>query len=136
MASIRLTIPVARPAPEVWAAIADVGAVHERLARGFVVDTQLRGRDRLVTFDNGLVARELVVDLDDDARRIAYAVVESPLGLRHHHATMEVLADGDDRSRLVWVADMAPDDVGASVGEFMRSGAAAIQRTLEEEGVA
>ena len=136
MASIRLTIPVARPASEVWAAIADVGAVHERLARGFVVDTQLRVRDRLVTFDNGLVAHELLVDLDDDARRIAYAVVESPLGLRHHHATMEVLADGDDRSRLVWVADMAPDEVGASVGEFMRSGAAAIQRTLEEEGVA
>ena len=133
MASIRLTIPLARPAPEVWAAIADVGAVHERLARGFVVDTQLRGRDRLVTFDNGLVARELLVDLDDDARRVAYAVVESALSLEHHHATMQVVADGEDRSHLLWVADMAPDDVGASVGEFMRSGAAAMQRTLEED---
>src|ERR671916_2345520 len=133
MASIRLTIPVARPASEVWAAIADVGAVHERLARGFVVDTQLRGRDRLVTFDNGLVARELLVDLDDDARRIAYAVVESSLGLEHHHATMQVVADGNDTSHLIWIADMAPDDVGASVGEFMRSGAVAMQRTLEED---
>jgi len=132
MASIRLTIPVPRPAPEVWAAIADVGAVHERLARGFVVDTELRGRDRLVTFDNGLVARELLVDLDEEARRIAYAVVESSLRLEHHHATMEVVADGNGTSHLIWVADMAPDEAGASVGDFMRSGAAAIRRTLEE----
>ena len=41
MASIRIAIPVDRPAQTVWAAVADAGAVHERLARGFVVDTQL-----------------------------------------------------------------------------------------------
>ncbi len=131
MASIRITIPIASPAPAVWAAIADAGAVHERLARGFVVDTRLEGDSRVVTFENGLVTRELLVDLDDDGRRIAYAVVESPLGIRHHHASMEVRADGDERSRLLWVADVAPDDAAPAVGEFMRLGADAIRRTLE-----
>ena len=126
-----MTIPIASPAAAVWAAIADAGAVHERLARGFVVDTRLEGDSRVVTFENGLVIRELLVDLDDDGRRIAYAVVESPLGIRHYHASMEVRADGDERSRLLWVADVAPDDAAPAVGEFMRLGVDAIRRTLE-----
>ena len=130
MASVRITIPIARPVSEVWAAIADVGAVHRRLARGFVVDTRLEGDCRVVTFENGFVARELLVDVDDSGRRLAYAVVESPLGMRHHHATMEVEGD-DDRSVLLWVADVAPDEAAAPVGEFMRLGAEAIRRTLE-----
>jgi hypothetical protein len=133
MASIRKTIPLGSPARDVWAAVADVRAVHERLARGFVVDTQLDGDSRIVTFANGLVVRELLVDIDDDARRIAYAVVESPLGIRHHHSSMEVVADGEQRSRLVWVADIAPDDAAATVAEFMQLGALAMQRTLEAE---
>jgi hypothetical protein len=131
VASIRMSIPIGSPAPAVWAAIADTGAVHERLARDFVVDTRLEGDSRVVTFENGLVTRELLVDVDEDARRIAYAVVESPLGIRHHHASMEVLADGDEGSWLLWVADVAPDDAGTAVGEFMRLGADAIRRTLE-----
>ena len=131
MASIRLHIPIASPAREVWAAVADVGAVHERLALGFVVETRLDHDSRIVTFENGLVARELLVDLDDTARRLAYAVVESSLGLRHHHASMEVSADGEASSQLLWVADVAPDEAGPVVGQFMRLGAAAIQRTLE-----
>ena len=130
MASIRIAIPVDRPAQTVWAAVADAGAVHERLARGFVVDTQLRDGCRVVTFAVGLVAKELLVDIDEDARRIAYAVVESPLGLRHHHATMEVVADGDDHSQLVWVADLLPEDLEPAVRTFMEQGAESMQRTL------
>jgi hypothetical protein len=150
MASIRRTIPIARPAPAVWAAVADVGAVHERLARGFVVDTRLDGDSRLVTFANGVVARELVVDVDAAARRVAYAVVDSPLGLRHHHASMEVVPggggpDGDGvpgdggpdgeggTSRLVWIADVVPDAAAAIVEQMMDAGAACIRRTIEED---
>ena len=77
MASVRIVLPVDRPAAAVWSAVADAGAVHERLARGFVVDTQLRDHERVVTFVNGLVAKELLVHVDEEARRIAYAVVES-----------------------------------------------------------
>ena len=130
MASIRIIIPIDRPAQTVWAAVADAGAVHESLARGFVVDTRLRDRERVVTFVNGLVAKELLVDIDEAARRIAYAVVESPLGLRHHHATMEVIADGDHSSQLVWVTDIVPDDVEPAVRTFMEQGAESMQQTL------
>jgi hypothetical protein len=131
MASIHKTIPISRPAAEVWSAVSDTGRVHERLARDFVTGTTLQGDTRLVTFANGLVARELVVDVDGAERRVAYSVVESPLGMRHHHASMQVLPDGEGACSLVWIADVAPDDVAGTVGEMMDLGARAMQRTLE-----
>jgi hypothetical protein len=73
MASIRREVSVAAGPAVVWDAIRDVGAVHERLAPGFVVDTKLEEGARLVTFGNGVVARELIVDVDDEARRLAWA---------------------------------------------------------------
>ena len=43
---------------------------------------------------------------------------------------MEIEAD-DDRSGLLWVADVAPDEAAAPVGELMLLGAEAIRPTLE-----
>jgi hypothetical protein len=42
------------------------------LARGFVTDCRMDGKDRIVTFVNGLVAREVIVDIDERARRLVY----------------------------------------------------------------
>lgn len=78
MASIRKEILIEAPPKDVWAAVREVGAVHQRLAPGFVVATRLEEGARVVTFGNGLVARELIVDVDDEARRLAWAVVGSP----------------------------------------------------------
>ena len=57
MASIRKEILIAARPETVWAAIRDVGAVHTRLAPGFVVDSRLEGETRVVTFANGFVVR-------------------------------------------------------------------------------
>ena len=94
MASIRKEIVIEASPKRVWDAVRDVGAVHERLAPGFVVDTRLEAGARVVTFANGLVARELIVDVDDEARRLAWAVVGSPR-LTHHNASMQIFDDGD-----------------------------------------
>ena len=129
MASIRKEIPLAARAEEVWDVLRDVGAVHRRLAPSFVTDTRIDGDARIVTFVNGLVARELIVDVDDKARRVAYAVVGGRLS--HHHATMQVLAEGDRRCRLVWVADLLPHDMAGAIDGMMEQGSAAMKETLE-----
>ena len=129
MASIRKEIPLAAHAEKVWDALRDVGAVHRRLARDFVTDTRLDSDARIVTFANGLVARELIVDVDDRARRVAYAVVGGRLS--HHHATMQVMAEGAGRCRLVWVADLLPHDMAGAIGGMMEQGSAAMRQTLE-----
>jgi carbon monoxide dehydrogenase subunit G len=129
MASIRKEIAVEAPADRVWEAIRDVGAVHTRLARGMVADTRLDGDSRLVTFANGETVRERIVDIDDRSRRLAYAVV----GWRttHHHASFEVVTDGESRSRVIWVADLLPDELAGLVDGLMEQGSAAIKATLE-----
>jgi Polyketide cyclase / dehydrase and lipid transport len=131
MASIRKEIPLAARVEEVWDVLRDVGAVHRRLAPGFVTDTRLDGDARIVTFANGLVARELIVDVDDRGRRLAYAVVGGRLS--HHHATMQVVAEGDGRCRLVWVADLLPHDMAEAIGGMMEQGSAVMKQTLERD---
>ena len=116
MASIRKEIEIDAPAEHVWAAIRDVGAVHMRLAQEFVVDTKLDGDSRLVTFADGEVVRERIVDVDDQARRLAYAVVE--WRTTHHNASFQVLPDGHERCRLVWITDLLPDTLADLVGAY------------------
>jgi hypothetical protein len=130
MASIHKEIAVDAPAAHVWSAIRELGSVHTRLARGFVLDTRLEGDSRLVTFANGITVRERIIDLDDAARRLAYSVVE--WHATHHHATFQVCADGERRSRIVWVADLLPHDLAPTVDAMMEGGCTAIKQTLEQ----
>ena len=129
MASIRKELNVNASADHVWAAVRDIGQVHTRLAREFVIDTRLDGDSRLVTFANGEVVRERIVDIDDRARRLAYAVVD--WRTTHHNASFQVTPDGDGRSRLTWVTDLLPDALADLVGGFVEQGCVAIKRTLE-----
>jgi hypothetical protein len=129
MASIRKEIAIAASAEQVWDAVRDVGAIHHRLARGFVTDTRLENGARVVTFANGVVVRELIVDIDDEQRRIAYSVVGS--AATHHNASIEVYPDGAARSRLVWIADLLPNEAADKFEPMMEQGALVMQRTLE-----
>ena len=129
MSSIRKELIVDAPADHVWAALRDIGQVHTRLAREFVIDTRLDGDSRLVTFANGEVVRERIVDVDDRARRLAYAVVD--WRTTHHNASFQVTPDGDGRSRLTWITDLLPDSIADLVGGFVEQGCVAIKRTLE-----
>ena len=130
MASIHKEIVIEASPKRVWDAVRDVGAVHERLAPGFVVDTRLEAGARVVTFANGLVARELIVDVDDEARRLAWAVVGSPR-LTHHNASMQVFDDGDRGSRVVWIADLLPNEIAGTIAAMIEEGLGAMKKTLE-----
>src|SRR5436190_1930680 len=105
MASIRKEILLHASAADVWDVVRDVGAVHTRFAPGFVTNTALEDGARVVTFANGFVVRELIVDVDDRARRLAYAAVGGRL--THHSASFQIYGQGD-QTRLVWTADLLP----------------------------
>jgi carbon monoxide dehydrogenase subunit G len=129
MASIHREIQVEVPAERVWDAIRDVGAIHTRLAPGFVVDTRLEAGARVVTFGSGVVARELIVDVDDDARRLVWAVVGGKM--THHNASLQVFADGEGRSRVVWIADLLPNELAGYIAGMIEQGMAVMKKTLE-----
>jgi len=106
MASIHKNIRIDAHPDEVWAAVRDFGAVHARLAPGFVLDSRLEGEARIVTFANGTVARELLVDCDDERRRLVYAVVSERV--KQHSASVQVLPDGHGVTQLIWIVDLLP----------------------------
>lgn len=129
MASIYREILLDADPKDVWAAVRDVGAVHEKLAPGFVVDVKLDGNARIVTFADGFVVRELIVTLDDSARRLAYASVGGRA--THHNASFQVFPHGDRGTRLVWITDVLPDELAILIGQYVEKGSAVIKRTLE-----
>jgi len=128
MASIRKDIPIQAPARDVWDAVRDFGALHTRLVPGFVLDTKLDGEARIVTFASGTVARELLIDCDDARRRLAYAVISERM--KHYSASVEVVADGDTNSRVIWTVDLLPHEIAPYVSGQMEQGVLAMQKTL------
>ena len=128
MASVHREVVIDRPVAGVWDALADVGALHTRLVRGFVVDCQLEPGARIVTFANGMVARELIVDVDPAARRIAWAVVGGRL--THHNASAQAFDEGGG-CRVVWIADFLPDAFAPASAGMIEAGLAAMKQALE-----
>jgi uncharacterized protein YndB with AHSA1/START domain len=128
MASIRKEILINAGPEQVWDALRDVGALHTRLAPGFVTDVRLEQGARVVTFGNGMVVRELIVDVNDQARRLAWAVVGGEV--EHHNGVAQVFEESG-RSRFVWTADVLPHELAGPMGEMMQQGLEVIRKTLE-----
>src|SRR5262245_43202197 len=131
VASIHREIILAAHPDAVWDALRDFGAVHKRLVPGFVVDARLDGPDRVVTFFTGAVARERLVARDDEQRRLAWSVTDSPIGLTHHSASAQVFPVGGGRTRFVWIADLLPDEAAERVSTLMERGMDAIRQALD-----
>jgi hypothetical protein len=129
MASIYKEISLSARAEAVWDVVRDVGAVHTRFAPGFVVDVVLEDGARMVTFGNGMVAREVFVTVDQARRRLVYSVQSERL--THHNASFQVIPDGPG-CRLVWIADVLPDAAGVTVGAMMEEGIKAAKAALDQ----
>ena len=133
MASIHKDVSLNATPDAVWDVIRDVirdvGAAHTRFAPGFVTDVVMEEDARMITFANGVVAREVIVDLDGAARRLAYSVRSERLS--HRNASFQVLPDGEG-SRLVWIADALPLEAAANVGAMMADGMIAAKKALND----
>ena len=129
MATIYREFRIQAPLEQVWAALRDFGALHEVLARGFVISCELAGDTRTITFSNGMTAREQLVGIDEDAQRVAYTSVGGKS--IHHNASAQVQAEGPDVTRFVWITDVLPDGLAAPIAAMMDEGVSAIKDTLE-----
>jgi hypothetical protein len=130
MASIHNDVMLQASAADVWDALRDFGALHQRLVPGFVIDCKLDGTVRVVTFANGLVARESLVDCDDKRRRLAYAIVGGRAA--HYGASAQVFEQGPAACRLLWIIDLLPDELAQPVGAMAAAGVQAMQRQFNE----
>ena len=129
MASIHKEVLLAAPSDGVWDAVRDFAAVHTRLAPGFVTDCKMDGDTRIVTFANGTVARELLVDCDDTRRRLVYAIIGERI--RQHSASAQVFDDGEGRSRFVWTVDVLPNEIAPYISAQMDEAVIKMKQKLE-----
>ena len=83
---------------------------------------------RIVTFANGMTAKELIVDVDDAARRLVWSVVEGRP--QHHNGSIQIFPEGGG-CRLVWIADILPHDLEKPIRAMMQHGMDAMKRKLE-----
>ena len=132
MASIRKEIVIEAPATKVWDALRDFHAVDTRLATGFVMKSVPDGNTRELTFSNGSVLREELVSIDDSAQRLVYAICTSDR-LRHYQGAAQVLAEGDERCRFVWIVDVLPEEIAGHIDDQMSLAVPLMKKRLEQK---
>jgi hypothetical protein len=129
MASIRKEISTNASVDDVWDAIVDIGALHTRLVPGFVVDTRLEPGARIVTFANGIVVREIIVTIDREAKRLVWSAISERL--THHNGSVQVFAGENGQTKVVWIADLLPDEAAGPIGLMMEQGVGVMKTTLD-----
>jgi len=129
MATLRKQIALDTGAANAWSAIRDFGEVHTRVAPGFLTKLEMDKGDRVLTFFNGMVARERLVTVDDEDCRLVYSVVEGRPS--HYSAAVQVFPEGDGRSRVVWTIDLLPNDLAPTVGGMMEHALPFMKKALE-----
>lgn len=127
MASLVKSISVRANASEAWDAVRDIGALHTRLVRGFIIDTKFEPNARVVTFANELTIREPIVACDEAYRRLVWTAQG---GRTHHYnASVQVFDEGEGAT-IVWIADFLPDEAKDAIDSAMTAGAASIRAAL------
>jgi hypothetical protein len=130
MATIRKEFHLNASIEDVWDALRDFYAVHERLAPGFLTALQREPSARVLTFFDGSVAREVLVSIDDEQRRLVYTIPSERL--QYHGASAQVFADGKG-CRFVWITDLLPDAAAPYISGQMDEGVKAMRAKLEAE---
>ena len=122
MTRIRETIAINAPPAALWDAIADVGAIHTRVAPTLVADTKLdrEGAARIVTFANGAVLHENIVSLDHETRELVWTAQGGPW--THHNAWLTVTDRADGGGNVTWTADVLPHSAGEIIAGFVSAG--------------
>lgn len=130
MASIHHQIFIAADPDAIWNAARDVGRLHDRLVPGFVTATEmLLGEGapvRRVTFVNGRVVDETIVSIDDDARRVVWAIK----AFEHHNGALTVAA-ATGGAQVTWIADLLPDALADQASPAMAHGLAMMKAHFE-----
>jgi hypothetical protein len=133
MAYFQQSIAVNVAANVAWDALRDVGNLHTRLVRGFVVECQFDGQNRRLTFVNGVTAAERIVAVHDQDKRVSWAAISEKL--THHNASAQVFATAPGTCTIVWTVDLLPDSMESAIAAMVTAGLKAMQATLQSSSV-
>lgn len=76
-----------------------------------------------------MTIREIIVDIDDLNFRHSWSARGEPF--THHNASIQVFAEGENTCRLVWIADVMPNEIAGAIAEMIEHGLTTMKATLE-----
>ncbi|MEO6712802.1 MAG: SRPBCC family protein [Mycobacteriales bacterium] len=114
MATIVREFRLDRPVDVVWKDFADVGRINKLI--DYLGEVTLDGNVRSCSIGDSGELEELIVSVDQERKRIAYAITRSPFNFQFHSASMQIVPDGDVAC-CVWTTDVLPDSLVGAVTE-------------------
>jgi len=131
MATLHNSIFIEAAPERIWDAARDIGALHTRLVPGFIVDTKLEGdAARIVTFGNGMVAREAIISVDDERRRLAWNAEGAQT--KHYNAVLEIVPEANG-TRVRWTTDLLPHEMAKPIQGLQEQALAIMKKTFEAQ---
>lgn len=117
MESETAEISIDAPPADVWAVVGDLGGlIWMPGIEACTVDGDVRTISMM-----GMEIKEQLKGRDDDARSIAYSIVDGPVPLDSHLATITVHEGEGGGSRVTWQVDVEPE--GAAMFKDIYQGA-------------
>lgn len=131
MATLRREVRIARTADDVWAVIADAGAIAEWFPA--METSSIEGDVRHCSLRSGLELVEQIVTSDDELRRFQYRVTGG-VPVIEHLATVDVFALGPTDALLVYSTEVEPAPLALVLGDAIEEAVQNLRRRLEATG--
>jgi hypothetical protein len=128
MATIHREFEIDAAPEKAWAALRDVGRINTLIA--FLGEVKVEGDRRTCELGDQGRLDELIVSVDDERRRIAYAILDSPFNLEHHHASMQVVPNDGSGARFIWTTDVKPDGAVPDLSVAIDGAVGSLKETL------
>jgi carbon monoxide dehydrogenase subunit G len=119
-------IEIAATVDDVWAVAGDFGGIEWMPGIGSV---SVEGEDRTITMGEMKIVERLV-KRDEDSRTLTYSIIEGPVPVESHEATIAVVPAGDG-SRVSWSVTTEPDDAAPFMRDVYAGGLAALKAKIE-----
>ncbi|MBO6937888.1 MAG: SRPBCC family protein [Deltaproteobacteria bacterium] len=127
MTTIYRDIPLTLNASDAWQRLRDPSMIDKVVP--VVASSTVDGDRRVCTTADGSEIREVILGVDDEHRRISYAVLQSPWGFEFHASSMQVV-EQDGEVRMRWITDVKPDTLAEQLAEVIDAQVAGVQGAL------
>ena len=127
MADGKVEVEIARSPEDVWALVGDFGGLGDWMPG--IDACELDGDVRKLQ-TMGMEIHERLVSHDDEARTTSYSIVQGPMPIEHHLATIAVEPSGEG-SRLTWSYEVRPDEMAAAFAPIYEGSVQAVKAQLE-----
>lgn len=110
-------VVVNAPVDKAWAAVKDFGGLdkwHPAVESDKIIEgtDNKPGAVRLLTLKGGGTIKEKLLAHDDGRHMYRYEILEGVLPVSDYKSTIRVVADGKDKSKVVWMGTFKRKDTG------------------------